>query len=1253
MKKMLLLLAMLILGSSPVFAITEPTAAQVKTNCSTWSKNLNCTMTNQQLVDNAVDQLTGGGGSFTFTQSLVNSGGTVTLLNDQTSPGVSTYYGTDSGGNKGWFTLGSGSGSVTSVGMTGDGVIFNSTVTGSPITTSGTLVPALLTQSSNTILAGPSSGSSAAPTFRNLIGNDLPNPSATTLGGIESIAPTTHQWINTISTSGIPSTTQPAYTDISGSVPALTALTGDGTASGTGSQPLTLATVNANVGAFTSANITVNAKGLITAASNGSGGVGGSAATYVVCASNKTAPWHCDFTATSTNAQTAINQAIVAANALPTGGHVLLTEGTFSIGTNGVGITPLSNVWLQGSGMMGITNVVGQIGLYPNAIVYTPSTISNFMITDMKIDGTPYRSATWGVQEKAISISSSSNTHIKVEHIWAYNTPASCINPDANNDVVVSDNIMEQCGTLADGGEGTGNNGLGFGDGSNTANTVRNVIASNNICINVVDTCILLEAQSGSTVATQNFSVTGNVSLGGLHGISSSGFTNVAITGNAVNQATGAGIIVKANTFVSIPFSNITVTGNTVFNGTGDGIDILDSLAAGGAKGSNVIVLGNTIDSNTGYGIESQTASNSIFSTNTISNNGLDGIYWLTGISLSGLKIIGNSIYNNGTLSTATHQSGISVKVNSTFTLSDLDIESNRISHNTGYAIDTELSAGAFSNFSLKNNDLTGNTIGATNLTGATFTPGTNFFPFGNRGYTTNNILEGVLNVTGNVGIGSITPGQALDVQGTVRSLGFTQTGTSANTFTGTPTFSNGTFSALFTGGNVGIGSITPGTSLDVQGTLRAIGGLFTNGNVGINSATPGQKLDVLGTVRMTGFQMNSGSSLNGKVLTSDASGNGTWAAGGGGGVSSITGDGLLLGNSASTGAVTLTNATQTANTVIGATGTTLAGLTVPSCSTGASALTWTSGTGFGCNTISGSGTVNSGTSGQAAYYATSTTAVSGTSDLIFNGLNVGIGSATPGQLLDVQGTIRSIGLVTTASNVGISTVNPQALLTVGTTGIFQVSNNGSLVTITSVLSGTHALNISTNSQTSGNSVDIASSASTSGDLLAVTSSSGSATGTVLAVTAGSTNQAAAVFSTGNVGIGTTIPKARFEVGSGKFDVLIGGNVGVNSTTPGQALDVQGTVRATNLSNSAAQTVVSCSSSGTVTFSQPEQGTSFKEAVFYANACIGTASYTYPVAFTNAPTAIGLESSLVSSNTASSCTVTGTTSTGNAILVGY
>lgn len=45
----------------------------------------------------------------------------------------------------------------------------------------------------------------------------LGNPSATTLGGIESAAAVSHQWISSISTSGVPALTQPAFSDLSGS----------------------------------------------------------------------------------------------------------------------------------------------------------------------------------------------------------------------------------------------------------------------------------------------------------------------------------------------------------------------------------------------------------------------------------------------------------------------------------------------------------------------------------------------------------------------------------------------------------------------------------------------------------------------------------------------------------------------------------------------------------------------------------------------------------------------------------------------------------------------------------------------------------------------------------------------------------------------------------------------------------------------------------------------------------------------------
>lgn len=79
----------------------------------------------------------------------------------------------------------------------------------------------------NQVYAGPTSGGAGFPNARALVGADLPNPSGSTLGGVESLTCAAHQWLNTISISGVPACAQPAFTDISGSLactqhPALT-----------------------------------------------------------------------------------------------------------------------------------------------------------------------------------------------------------------------------------------------------------------------------------------------------------------------------------------------------------------------------------------------------------------------------------------------------------------------------------------------------------------------------------------------------------------------------------------------------------------------------------------------------------------------------------------------------------------------------------------------------------------------------------------------------------------------------------------------------------------------------------------------------------------------------------------------------------------------------------------------------------------------------------------------------------------------
>lgn len=64
-----------------------------------------------------------------------------------------------------------GAGTVTSVALSAP-VEFS--VSGSPVTTSGTITISKANQSANTVYAGPASGSAAAPTFRALVVNDLP-----------------------------------------------------------------------------------------------------------------------------------------------------------------------------------------------------------------------------------------------------------------------------------------------------------------------------------------------------------------------------------------------------------------------------------------------------------------------------------------------------------------------------------------------------------------------------------------------------------------------------------------------------------------------------------------------------------------------------------------------------------------------------------------------------------------------------------------------------------------------------------------------------------------------------------------------------------------------------------------------------------------------------------------------------------------------------------------------------------------------
>lgn len=159
-----------------------------------------------------------------------------------------------------------GGGTVTSVALSDATGIFN--ISGSPVTTSGTLsLASLKSQSQNTFLAAPN-GSAGAPTFRLIVAADVPTLNQNTTGTAANVTATSNSTLVTLSALSLP------YSQITGAPAAgITQLTGDATAGpGSGSQALTFATVNANVGSFGSASsvatFTVNAKGLLTAAAS-------------------------------------------------------------------------------------------------------------------------------------------------------------------------------------------------------------------------------------------------------------------------------------------------------------------------------------------------------------------------------------------------------------------------------------------------------------------------------------------------------------------------------------------------------------------------------------------------------------------------------------------------------------------------------------------------------------------------------------------------------------------------------------------------------------------------------------------------------------------------------------------------------------------------------------------------------------------------------------------------------------------------
>jgi hypothetical protein len=123
-------------------------------------------------------------GTYTFS-GTVNLGSSASATTQSSSDNSTKVATTAYVKSQGYLTSETYTGTVTSVSLSLPGIF---SVSGSPVTGSGTLSASLASQTANYVWAGPTTGSDAAPTFRALVAGDIPSLTASKIGDFATTA---------------------------------------------------------------------------------------------------------------------------------------------------------------------------------------------------------------------------------------------------------------------------------------------------------------------------------------------------------------------------------------------------------------------------------------------------------------------------------------------------------------------------------------------------------------------------------------------------------------------------------------------------------------------------------------------------------------------------------------------------------------------------------------------------------------------------------------------------------------------------------------------------------------------------------------------------------------------------------------------------------------------------------------------------------------------------------------------------------